>query len=335
MIAVLVVGAAAALSWWVIGLVRDYAVRRAILDVPNERSSHSSPIPRGGGVGIVVSGLTVMIVLAVLGRVDARMVAGVAGGGLLVALTGWRDDRRGLSAHRRLLHHFIAAIWAVSWMGGLPTLHVAGRTIELGISGAALAVLGVVWSINLYNFMDGIDGLAGVEAVSVGAAGALLWVLVGRQGDALVIASIAAASLGFLAWNWSPARIFMGDVGSGFLGFVIAALALWSERQGGPSVLLWGVAAMVFVFDATATLLRRVYRRESLASAHRHHAYQRLVMSGASHEVVSLGILCLNILLGTIAVGSMVVGADPLAALIVGSALCAIVYGIVEWRRPM
>jgi len=144
-----------------------------------------------------------------------------------------------------------------------------------------------------------------------------------------------AASLAFLHWNWMPARIFLGDVGSNFLGFALAVLAIWSENGRAAPAILWGVAAMVFVVDATITLFRRLARRENVVEAHRSHAYQRLVQAGWSHARVSAGVLALNLALGGLAVWSQWRRVWPLAALSMGLLLSVGAYLLVERRRPM
>jgi Fuc2NAc and GlcNAc transferase len=198
-----------------------------------------------------------------------------------------------------------------------------------------LAVLALVWLTNLYNFMDGIDGLAAGEAVAVAAAGgALLWSS-GEAGLASVAWTTGAASAGFLLWNWPPARIFMGDVGSGFLGFLFGALALASDRSGAAPAWLWLVLLGAFVGDATLTLARRAWYREPLALAHRKHAYQRLVQSGLSHRAATCSVLSLTLVLAIL--GSLALR-RPAAAGAAGGVAVALVllaYAAVERRRPM
>lgn len=322
-------------SLGIAGWVRGYALRRAMLDIPNSRSSHTSPVPRGGGLAIVVCVLGVALGGAALHVVEWQLATALAGGGTLVAVAGWLDDRRGLGAGTRLACHTVAAIWAVAWLGGLPALAFPGGGLSLGRPGAVLAVVGVVWATNLFNFMDGIDGLAAAEAAAVGVGGVLLLLAGGAPGETLLPATAATASLGFLFWNWAPARLFMGDVGSGFLGFTFAVLGLWAERTGGASLLLWGGGSMAFIFDATVTLVRRLWRREGLAAAHRHHAYQRLVRSGVGHaRVVGLYTL-LNLALLALVLAGGTGRIHLLVAVGLTVAICAAAYLTVERRQPM
>jgi glycosyltransferase WbpL len=271
-----------------------YVRARGVLDVPGERSSHVAPTPRGGGLALVCVVLVGVALLLALGLLPSAWGTALLGGGALTALVGWRDDVRGVPARARLAVHLVAAIWAVAWLGGLPTLVVGGDVLYLGVAGSVLAVLGIVWGINLYNFMDGIDGLAAGEATVVGFVAAVL--LAGREPSlAAVAAVVAGGAAGFLPWNWQRARMFMGDVGSGFLGFVLATLALASEKAGAMPALVWLLLLAVFFVDATVTLIRRMVRRERWYTAHRTHAYQRATRSGWSHAQVTSAILLLDL----------------------------------------
>lgn len=299
------------------GVVRRYTLRRGIIDVPNARSSHVVATPRGGGLAIVIVFLACIIMLALRGFVSATVAASLCGGGFLVAAVGWLDDRRGLPATLRAAAHFVAALWALFWLGGLPSLDLGTTQLRLGWVGSVLGAVGIVWFVNLYNFMDGIDGLAATEAVSVaGMASIVIGVgrgelLLGPEMDAATggVASVALVSLllvpsaaGFLVWNWPPARIFMGDVGSGFLGFMFAVLAVASENSGALPLLVWMLLLGVFVVDATATLLRRIWRGERWTEAHRTHAYQLAVQAGLTHKQVTLAVLGINIMLSGTAI---------------------------------
>ena len=331
----LIAGAGTALGWVLTGRVRAYALERALLDVPNHRSSHALPTPRGGGAAIAAVILGGTAAAALGGVVPPRLAAAVLVGGGAVAWIGWRDDRVHVPARWRAAVHAGAALFAALCLGGLPTLRVGGGTVPLAWGGTVLAVLGAVWLTNLYNFMDGIDGLAGGEAVAVGAAGGALALASGNTGVAAVAFLVAAAALGFLLWNWAPARIFMGDVGSGLLGFVFAVLAIASERQGGLPLLGWALLLGVFVADATLTLARRFLRGEAWYDAHRSHAYQRAVQAGFGHARVTLAAMALNAVLAAAAVAAWHRPA-LLPALLAGAALLlAAAYLWVERRRPM
>ncbi len=287
--------AAMAASWALTGWVRYYALRESMVDLPNPRGSHSAPTPRGGGLAIAITALGGIALAGALGWVPGPPAIALVGGGLLVAGIGWVDDRRDVSRSVRLAVHFVAAGWALWWLGGFPAFETGFGPVPLGRAGSAVAILGIAWATNCYNFMDGIDGLAGGEAVSVGLLGALLLVAGGHPDLAIVPLLIAAASAGFMGWNWPPARIFMGDVGSGLLGFLFGTLAVASERSSALPVLAWVVLLGVFAFDATATLMRRVLASEVWYQAHRSHAYQRAVQSGWTHAQVTGTVLLINL----------------------------------------
>jgi Fuc2NAc and GlcNAc transferase len=332
----LVLGTAAfAASAGLSGLVRRYALARSLLDVPNERSSHSVPTPRGGGLAIALVVLAGLALLATAGQVAPRTAVALGGGGALVAAVGWLDDRRrGLPASVRLVAHAAAAVWTIAWLRGMPQLTVGAGAVSLGLGGALLAVLGIVWLTNLYNFMDGIDGLASGEAVTVGVAGALL--LGPREPSlALLALLLASAAAGFLIWNWPPARLFMGDVGSGFIGFLFGGLALASENAHALPALLWLVLLGPFFMDATITLLRRIARGERWYAGHRTHAYQRAVQGGWSHRLVTITVATLSAALGVL--GSLVIRHSALLGPVIAAAAggLGVLYLAIERRHPM
>ena len=322
-------------SWLLTGAIRRYALARSVLDVPNQRSSHTVPTPRGGGLAIVAVVLAATVLAGAAGALPMAQALALGGGGAMVAAIGWLDDHRPIPAAGRFAVHVAAAVWAVAWLGGMPQLELGALRLGLGAVGALLAVAALVWLTNLYNFMDGIDGLAGGEAAAVGGVGgALLWAA-GERGLAAVALAAAAAAAGFLLWNWQPARIFMGDVGSGFLGFLFGALAVASERAAGPPALVWILLLGVFVVDATLTLFRRAARRERLHEAHRSHAYQRAVQSGWPHARVSAAVLLLDALLAALAAAAWLRPAWALPCFAAGAALLLLAYAGVERRRPM
>jgi len=244
-----------------------------------------------------VAFLLSLIYLVVSDHLNADAFFALFGGGLLVAGIGYWDDRHDLSAKVRLLGHFIAAVWAVTWVGGIPQLELGFATFDWGLLGYIVSVLGIVWLLNLYNFMDGIDGIAASEAIFVAGVGGLLLWGAGAKGLALTSLTLAAACAGFLFWNWPPAKIFMGDVGSGFLGYSLAVLLLISDRETSVSLWVWVLLLSVFVVDATVTLLRRLLRGEKVHEAHRSHAYQHATTIYGSHLKITLSIAGLNLFL--------------------------------------
>lgn len=326
--------AAGILSWLLASRVRLYALDR-LLDIPNERSSHSSPTPRGGGLAIAVTALGGIIVAAMLGWIDWNLAIALSGGGAMIATVGWVDDHRSLPALTRFAVQFLSAGWALFWVGGLPTLSVGSSSLHLGVVGSVLGVIGVVWAINLYNFVDGIDGLAAGEAISTGVIGGMILVAMGQVGLAMVAFVIAAASAGFLPLNWAPAKLFMGDVGSGMLGYLFAVLAIASENANAVPLLIWVLLLGAFVFDATVTLCRRIAHGERWYHAHHSHAYQRMVQAGRSHAQVSSTILVINLALAVLAIVAWLRPTFFLIAIAAGAVLLSIIYLSVERIRPM
>jgi len=291
-----VVTATGILSMKLTGVVRYFAIRRNLLDVPNLRSSHTSPTPRGGGIAIVLSFFASIATLAVFEDVETRLLITVLMGGGAMAFIGFIDDHRSLRASVRLGVHLAAAICAVILLGGIPERALEHWGLHGALIGGVMGVLALVWASNLFNFMDGIDGIAGSEAVFVTAAGAWLnWCRGDDAGLTAAMLCIAAASLGFLRWNWPPAEIFMGDVGSGFLGFIVAVLSLAASQRGPLPFEVWGILGGVFVVDATITLLRRFVRGDRWYEAHSTHAYQRLARRWQAHLPVTLLVSAINL----------------------------------------
>lgn len=218
------------------------------------------------------------------------------GSGAIVAILGFLDDHGHIAARWRLIFHFVAAIWAIIWMGGIPPVAWFHSTIDLGWFGQCLAVIYLVWMLNLYNFMDGIDGIASVEAISTCIGGFLLCLFTGTDQMELPLLLMAASVLGFFYWNFPPAKIFMGDAGSGFLGMVLGLFSLLAS-QSAPSLLwAWLIMLGVFIVDATLTLIRRFIQGKKVYEAHRSHAYQHASRVHLSHLKVTLSILAINIL---------------------------------------
>ena len=299
-----IVAGALVTGWVVTGLVRHYALSRSILDHPNQRSSHTLPTPLGGGWVLAVPVLAAIAAGRALGWLDPNMALGLGGGAAAMAVVGWIDDRMGVRPRYRLIVQGAAALWLITWVGGFDSLDLGFTRLPLGRLGNVIGVLGVVWCTNLYNFMDGIDGIAGLEAVSVATVGGILLLLGGSMGLAGIALATAAASAGFLLWNRPPARIFMGDAGSGLLGFLFAGLAIAGEAQHTVPVLVWVLLLGVFVADATIVLVSRMARGEEWYSAHRGHLYQRLVQAGWTHGRVDWAVGALNVGLAALAVSA-------------------------------
>lgn len=321
---------------WALKLV----MRIDLVDVPNERSSHERPTPRGGGIGILPAlfvGAAVGAFLPGLGTEDGRTVGALGLAAVLLAGLGFTDDRKDTRPAVKALVQLPAALLVVVFAGAIEEVALPWLgTIPLGLLAAPLTVFWLVGFSNAYNFMDGIDGIAGLHAglaaMFFGAAAALA----GGGGVLWLALPLSGAGLAFLSVNWPPARVFMGDVGSLPVGFLLAALGVLGAGAGVPfatSFLILGP----FLYDTTVTIGRRIVRRENLAKAHRSHLYQRLVILGVSHQRVTLLYGAWTLLTGFLGLmylsgGTAVRGAALGTALLSGIAISVLV-GRLE-RRP-
>ncbi|MGD2119016.1 MAG: glycosyltransferase family 4 protein [Chromatiales bacterium] len=273
----LIVLAAFSLSLALTYLVIRYA-KLNLLDHPNERSSHELPTPRGGGLAIVLVVLFGLLLYLLLKQTGHSTWYGFLGATGLVAVISYIDDHRHVPASQRLLVHLLAACLAVLLFTKTGTLNVMDWRLNTSWVLFPLAILLLVWLLNLFNFMDGIDGIASVEALFVALAMLVLADNSGVDDQTFVVSLLllSAAVAGFLVWNWPSAKIFMGDVGSSFLGFVLAALGLYAVARGWLN--LWSVLILfgLFLVDASFTLIRRMLRGERWYEAHRSHAYQKV-----------------------------------------------------------
>jgi UDP-N-acetylmuramyl pentapeptide phosphotransferase/UDP-N-acetylglucosamine-1-phosphate transferase len=334
----------AALVLAYVGVVslRRWAESRQVLDIPNERSSHTHPTPRGGGLVIVILA-TAGLILAWLRYPTLSPAALVAYlvGAWLIAGVSWLDDLRSLPNRVRFAAHSLGAILAILAFGAwrVVSIPLIG-SLDLGVLGLFITFIWIAGLTNAYNFMDGIDGIAGGQAVVAG----LGWAFLGWSDQQPLVAALglllAATNLGFLGHNWPPARIFMGDVGSAFLGYTFAVLPVIAAQHN-PRLAVAGVLLVwPFVFDAAFTFLRRLRNRENVFAAHRSHLYQRLVIAGYSHRTVTLlyiglaaagAILALLWTLDVAESGLAIVLSLPL----LGWGLCRIVWRRERTRKPL
>jgi Fuc2NAc and GlcNAc transferase len=282
-------------SWLLTHWMRRYALSVQLIDHPNARGSHSMPTPRGGGVAIVVSFTALLGVSGAFGFMPPRMLAALLVSSLLVALVGFLDDRAAMPARWRFLVHAVAASWSLWLLKVIPPVPLFGFAVDLAWFGPVLAAFYLVWMTNLYNFMDGIDGIAGIEAICVSLGGAMCWWLATGTPLWFVPVLFAACVAGFLIWNYPPAKIFMGDVGSGFIGMMLGLFSLWTAQQATQVFWCWFILIGCFMVDATTTLVRRVRRGEKFHEAHRSHAYQYAARRHGSHKAVSLSVGAINL----------------------------------------
>lgn len=270
--------------------------RTALVDVPNERSSHQTPTPTGAGIVVIGALLPIWFLVAERPVLHVLIAAG------MLALLSLRDDFKNLSTLVRLAGHGAAVAVVLTLEPGLAA--TAGAFLP---EPAALIVtaLAWIWFVNLFNFMDGIDGITGVETVSIGLGVAAVVTIGALPGDFAGLGLTAAAvGCGFLMWNWHPAKIFLGDVGSVPLGFMLGWLLLSLAASGA-----WAAAVILpayYVFDATVTLFWRISRGQPFWRAHREHFYQQGLIAGLKHSDVSGFLLAANVVLIGIAVGSFV-----------------------------
>jgi UDP-N-acetylmuramyl pentapeptide phosphotransferase/UDP-N-acetylglucosamine-1-phosphate transferase len=300
--------------------------RCEVLDRPNERSSHATATPRGGGIAVTGTVLLAWLALAAIGRLSPEVVPVCIAAGLL-AVVCWLDDLHGLSPATR-----IAAQGAAVAIGlfALPAAS-NGLSVWLGPTAYDVSVgFAWLWWVNAYNFMDGIDGIAGSEAAAIGG-GLLLLAAAGNGVDpsvALLAAAVLGAALGFLKWNWSPARIFLGDVGSAPLGYLTGFLLIGLAGAGRWKIAL--ILPLYFLADATITLGRRLLRGETIWQAHRQHFYQQAIRHGLTHAAVVRRVIVADLLLiacGWAAENGAATLAPPAAAIVVAVLLVALASG--------
>ena len=266
--------------------IKHYAIRKAILDHPNERSSHTLPTPRGGGLAIVITFYIGAGFLYSTGVLEPKLFYAFCSAFPLVVVS-LLDDLYTLGSKIRLMTQLLSSVMALYALGGIATVSL--YFIELNGWWLTLPILlAMLWLINLYNFLDGIDGYAGSEAIFLGLAVAILF---GYDIGYLIALSV----LGFLLFNWQKAQIFMGDIGSTFLGFIFAVLLIDSLNHNTP-LYSWLVLLGLFWVDATLTLIRRARKHEKLSQAHRKHAYQRITQAGWSHQKTVLTGMGINII---------------------------------------
>ena len=288
----------AVLSYLGVWIYRKMALQVNIVDIPNERSSHTRPVPRGGGIAVAGAWFAAIGYMYLFGDSISSSLFFALLSGAIIALTGIIDDIWSISPRMRLLAQFIASGLALYFLGGLEKVDLGFFSIENVWLLTPLALIAIIWFINLFNFLDGIDGYLGTEVIFI----TLVTYVLFKNGYSLAIASVV---LGFLIQNWPKAKIFMGDVGSTLLGFNIAVLALYFQNTDTCSILIWVMLSSLFWFDATLTLLRRYRNKENLMKAHRKHAYQRIVQAGFSHQKTVLISIVLNMIIFLLVLASL------------------------------
>ena len=270
-------------------LIKNYAIKKSLLAEVTERSSHSVPIPHGGGIAIAMTWFVGLFYLYFSDSIDKHLFFALLVG-VIISAVSYFDDLFELSAKVRLFTQSFVAFLGLYFLGGFEELNLFLFSIDNQLFTNIFAFFMIVWFINLYNFLDGIDGYAGSEALFLSLAAFILF-----GGSYFLV--LAVAVLGFLVWNWHKAKIFMGDVGSTLLGYNVAIFTIYYANQESSNLWIWIILFGVFWFDATLTLFRRYQTGEKLSQAHKKHAYQRLNQSGWSHSDIVIASIKLNIVL--------------------------------------
>lgn len=276
-----------ALSFVLTILVRKIAIKKAIMDIPNDRSSHTVPTPRGGGLAIVLTWFIGITYLFYIKEIDTSLFYALISGIFLVGIS-FVDDIKSQSPKRRMFFQILSSLLALYFLGGLEKIDFGFFVFENVYILTPIALVAIVWFINLFNFLDGIDGYEASEVIFICVAMFILF----SNSAALIL---AAACLGFLFLNWQKAKIFMGDVGSTLLGFNIIVFTIYFQNTETSSIFNMLILSSVFWFDATYTLVRRYIVKDKLSEAHRKHGYQRIVQSGFSHQKTVLFSILINI----------------------------------------
>lgn len=300
-------------------LVRKIALRKSILDIPNDRSSHSVPTPRGGGLAIVITWYLGITYLFINQQIEASFFYAFLSG-LFLVIISLIDDIFNLKPVTRIIFQTISAASALYFLGGLHKIDFGIYQLNSSLLLTLPAFVGIIWLINLFNFIDGIDGYAASETIFIFASVFVFF----QSVFALVL---VVACLGFLLWNWQKAKIFMGDVGSTLLGFNVGVVAVYFQNTDKASIIILLILSSLFWFDATLTLFRRWRNKEKLSQAHRKHAYQRIVIHSFSHQkTVIIGMLLNLLILGFAYIGLTF----KILALLVLVVVCLILYLITR-----
>mgnify|MGYP005814008103 CR=1 FL=1 len=281
------------LTYW----VKSYAIRNGLQDEPNQRSSHIQLTPHGGGLAIVISFISSVLIGYYFGFFDQDIVLSISIFGGLVAAIGFYDDHNTMGVGSRILVQLISATAAIILLGGLPNIHYGVFFLEFGYLGYFIGCIFLVWMTNLYNFMDGIDGFASIEAMTTTGCMAVVLMVSTKFESIWHLNNLLVASvLGFFFWNFPKAKIFMGDVGSCFLGFVTGVIMIKSWNLTIDIIFSWVILLAVFITDATYTLFSRVIRGKKFYQAHRSHGYQIASRRYASHVKVSSLLIVYNVI---------------------------------------
>lgn len=279
------------------GFICRVSSKGGFYDIPNERSSHHKPTPKGGGITIVLTILICILLLYFNSYMDLNLFVSLFVGITIISVTGFIDDYKNLSVLIRAIIYFMTSVFSLTLIGGFSSISIDSHFINLGWFGSFLGVIFIVWMTNLYNFMDGTDGFAGVQTIFVSLFSIFLLYFSPNLSICLILICLASSTMGFLYWNWPPAKIFMGDVGSCTIGFLFGLLAIYSDKQGIISFAVWLIMLSPFFGDATFTLIRRMVKREKWYRAHNSHAYQKIYQLGVSHHKLAVCLIITHIII--------------------------------------
>jgi len=315
----LIIIVCAALCWFICGKVRMRLLSAAILDNPNERSLHSAPVPRGGGIAIWLTVFPIWIICDLIAGLFFTHIFLMIGTGALI-LISWLDDKKSLSARQRIMVHMLAVVCGLI---ALPQDHSVFQGFFPLWLDRIVAGIAWLWFINLTNFMDGIDGISGAQTAHVSLGFILITLLASTiPPDFIIAAAMAGAAFGFLIWNWHPAKLFLGDVGSIPLGYLLGYLMMVLAISGYLGIAL--TLPLYYVADASITLIRRIIEKKKFWQAHREHFYQQAALAIGNHAAVMRPIIITNLGLLIIAIASLYLGEWALLAapLLVLGLLC-------------
>ncbi len=309
------------LTW----IIKNWAIKRNIIDIPNHRSSHSIPTPRGGGLSFFIVWIVSISILYFFNILTLKLLVAL----LLVVPIGIVsiiDDIISLPPVTRLIIQALCAVIVVFYLGGLQNIDLGFIKINSSFLLNIFLIIGVIWFINLYNFLDGIDAYASIEAISI----ALGMFLLTKEPLYLLLISTVA---GFLYWNWPKAKIFMGDVGSTMLGFTLIVLSIYSNNHQSANIIYWLTLSSLFWFDASITIIRRKLNRENISQPHKKHAYQRITQAGYSHKKTAVFSIIINLTFILIVfINSKYLPEIPILSLIIAIIINTLLYMLVEKR---
>ncbi len=314
------------LSFVLTYLVKYLADKKNLMDVPNERSSHNTPTPRGGGLAIAITWFSGICYLFFTHQIEQNLFYALLSG-ILISGISFLDDIYTLKSLPRIIVQSFSAFLALYFIGGFQELDLGFTIITNTYLLNTIGFVGILWFINLFNFIDGIDGYSSTGAVIISS------VLYFFIQDILLLLLVVSV-LGFIPWNWQKAKIFMGDIGSTLLGFTIAVLIINYNNQHQFSIIYGLIITSVFWFDATFTLIKRFRNKEKLSQAHRKHAYQRIVQFGFSHQKTVIISILINLLFFGLIVFAKKYDINALYFLVIAIIGLFVLYKLIDSKKP-